>query len=207
VVLALIHCATGLVVDVGAYGREFCFNRDAHEGESISLRYAVHRPRGSTVRVYARPVAGEGQVRTLFDKGSASDGFVDFAAPHTGTFKVCIAASTTASFVTSVSIAILVKGHDIMLDDALSRNEVHGANEVAYAVRGVVQQILYRQDSFREAVWRHDVAMYESGRNAMRAASLLAALVAFLSILQVVYVRHLLVSNKSRRSGSFRRTV
>jgi emp24/gp25L/p24 family/GOLD len=199
--LTCVRLATALVFDVGAHGRQFCFNRDAHEGEGVSLRYAVHRPRGATVRVAVRSAPGEGPVQTLFDGPVAEHGLAEFRAPHTGSFKVCISSGSKTSYITSVSIAALVKGRDIELEGALSRGEVHGAGEIAHAVAGIVTRILYQQDAFREAVWRHDLAMYESGRMAERASVAVCVLVFVVSTLQVRYV-HRLLTAKAGRGGN-----
>lgn len=204
----LTQSVSSLTVDVGAYGREFCFSRDAHEGDGVELRYAVHQPRGSPIRVRVLPVQGEAQMRALYDEGGdRTAGLAEFVAPHTGTFKICLSAPVEAGYTTSVSIAMLVRDADVQLEDALRRSDIHGAHDAAHAIVGLVQQILYRQDAFREAVWRHDEAMYESGVAAVRAASVVAALVVFFSAMQVVYVRHLLTDKARRRTKSFRRNV
>lgn len=194
-------------MDVGAYGREFCFNRDAHEGEGVALRYAVHEPRGAVIRVRVLPVQGEAQIKTLYDAQDRTTGLAEFVAPHTGTFKVCLVGAPHSSHVTTVSIAMLVKDANVELADALRRDDVHGAHQTANAISGLVRQILYKQDAFREAVWRHDEAMYDSGSYAVRAATGVAMLVVFFSVMQVVYVRHLLTHKVQSRAKSFRRNV
>lgn len=209
VVLFAFHAqpVTALTVDIGPHGSEFCFERTAHEREEIAISYAVHKPRGAYINVHIKTLLKDGPVVSLYDHNNAEHGEARFLAPHSGSFAVCFLSGTSVSYVTSVSVATLVKGHNIQLDSALARGEVHGAEQIAMAAQGVVDLILHQQDMFREAVWRHDSAMYESGIMAKRASLLVCVLVFFASIMQVVFLRHLLTGKRKPGSGSMKRMV
>lgn len=203
---ALFDASSALTVDVGPHGSIFCFERSAHAKEEVVISYAVHKPRGANINVHIKTAASDMPAAALYDHDNAQHGEARFVAPHTGSFSVCFQSGAAVSYVVSVSVATLIKGRDIQLDDALTRGQVHGAEQIAESIQGVVNLILHQQDMFREAVWRHDTAMYDSGKSAVRASLAVCVLVVFASVLQVLFLRHLLKGPR-RGSGSLKRRV
>lgn len=201
--------ARAMQFDLEPHGQEFCLNRDAHHDEKVGIRYAVHRPLNSLVVVTVRPVAGPGGGAELLRQGPAVTGLAQFHAPLDGTFRLCFASPRETHHKTTVSIAVLVEDGAVALEEALEKGQVISATDLAHVASSTLRRILFQQDEFQEAVWRHDIAMVSSATSAERASILLCFLVALVSVGQGMYMRSLLKGKRGsgHRANSIRARV
>lgn len=203
--VALLSLARGMQFDVPPAGGQFCFEREAHSGDSIGVRYAVHAPIGSPIFASAHIFLTV--ARELQSQGPVVSGLLQFPAPQDGQYRICFKSPTTVSRPTTVSIAVLVQDGNFDKEDALEAGHIKGAEGVARVADATLDRVLWHQEEFTESVYRHDIAMNASARSAETAAMILCFVIVAASVMQGAYMQGMLKGGSRRGSARLRGRV